>query len=96
MKLKNKTDVTVPKSGKRLFLHAADVRAVYTDSAAVSLVQCAHDLQQCGFPCTAWSYDTHNLSPVDGQVYTFQHLQTAETFGYTLHFYHFFLFVHFC
>ena len=80
MKLEDEPDMFVAESGKFFLFHAAYFNGVEENAPGVRLVQCAHNLQECGFAGTARAYDTDNFAFVYFEVDAFQYLQLAETF----------------
>lgn len=81
VKLKDESDVPASECGQFFFFQQAQFGVVVAYASAVRPVEGAHDLQERGFPGSAWPDDADDFSVVDFQIDSFEHLQGAKTFG---------------
>ena len=88
MKLKDKAYLLISERRQFFLFHAAYVSTVYNYPTRISSVKSTYYLKKSGFSCTARTYNTHDFTFVNIQVYAFQHLKLSKTFRYSFYLYH--------
>ena len=89
MELKDEAHVHVAKDGALGVAELHHIYAIDNDTAAVGLVERAHNLQERGLACTAWANDADYLASLYVEVNAFEDFERAEAFPYIAYLYHF-------